>query len=65
MCTIHNYLRIEQLNDPLLKHQDSRLLATVETDGSNERMVGKDIHGVINGIQVKDVWTTYRGAIAL
>lgn len=55
----------EQLNDPVLEHQDSSLLATVDNDISSERTVEENIRDGITNFQVTDVWTTYRDTIAL
>lgn len=37
-CNIHNFIRIEQLNDldPVLESQDSRMLAVIDNNISKE-----------------------------
>lgn len=34
-CTLHNFIRIEQLNDSVLEDQDLRYLASVDADVTN------------------------------
>lgn len=64
-CIIHKFLRIEQLNNPVLELQDLRLLAIVDNGISNKQIVEEDIHDAIINVQVTDAWTTYRDTITL
>ncbi|KAI5327596.1 hypothetical protein L3X38_026992 [Prunus dulcis] len=57
---LHNFIRLEQHNDPVLQDEDLGFLASVSNHSTLEGNANR-----ITSIQVTDQWTTFRDTLAL
>ncbi|XP_021813922.1 protein ALP1-like [Prunus avium] len=63
---LHNFIRTEQANDPILEVQDLEFLASVDHDISNHSTLeGNNAHDRIASVQVTDQWTNFRDTLAV
>lgn len=64
-CTLHNFIRIEQLNDSILEDQDLMYLASVDADIANQPPSDQNnFHDRITCVETNDQWTTFRDTLA-
>ncbi|CAL8083472.1 unnamed protein product [Prunus armeniaca] len=61
---LHNFIRLEQHNDPVLQDQDLGFLASVDHEISNHSTLEGNANW-ITSVQVTDQWTTFRDTLAL
>ncbi|CAL9029721.1 unnamed protein product [Prunus brigantina] len=61
---LHNFIRLEQHNDPVLQDQDLGFLASVDHEISNHSTLEGNANR-ITSVQVTNQWTTFRGTLAL
>lgn len=65
-CTLHNFIRIEQLNDSILEDQDLMYLASVDADIANQPPSDQNnFHDRITCVETNDQWTAFRDTLAL
>ncbi|KAI5313648.1 hypothetical protein L3X38_042824 [Prunus dulcis] len=63
---LHNFIRTEQANDPVLEVQDLEFLASVDHDISNHSTLeGNNAHDRIASVQVNDQWTNFQATLAI
>ncbi|CAL9021029.1 unnamed protein product [Prunus brigantina] len=61
---LHNFIRLEQHNDPVLEDQDLGFLASMDHEISNHSTLEGNANR-ITSVQVTDQWTTFRDTLAL
>ncbi|BFG35074.1 hypothetical protein CerSpe_213480 [Prunus speciosa] len=61
---LHNFIRLEQHNDPVLQDQDLGFLASVDHEISNHSTLEGNANR-ITSVQVTDQWTTFRDTLAM
>ena len=65
---LHNFIRIEQLNDPVLEYQDLEFLASVDEEILRRLTLDHNANNFldrITGVQVTEQWTGFRDTLAL
>lgn len=65
---LHNFIRIEQLNDPVLEGQDLELLDSVDEEIMRHLMLDHNANNFldrITGVQVTEQWYAFRDTLAL
>ena len=65
---LHNFIRVQQLVDPILEDQDAAFLASIDEEilsQSTMEEIPNNSQDNITCVHVSDEWTTFRDTLAL